>query len=305
MLALLLLADPLDYLGLKPGGWFEYTGFYSDSSAGDPRRDYDLKNRTDLGDEFTYQGHRALVITSVDSLHSDSAQPSDTVMSSVDTAYADSPWVRLITDIGIDTSLDLCAYRVPFTVGDRWSTGAEGQYVLDLDDDGNLDTLYILRDTVTVETLETVEVPAGTYDAYKLVDSTLGFIRLYTGDSGKMGLTRIQWWTPGVGMVRDSAELIAYVYYGSYLIPYLFQWRVHELTAAGVEEGRGEARALKVLSGAGWLGLLSPEPAEVELYSASGRLLRRLRVSGARRVELKPGVYFVKTEEGVLKGIVR
>ena len=305
MAFLLLISDPLDYLGLRPGYWFEYTGFYADSTAGDPKKVYDLRNRTEVGDEFTYQGHRAVSISSVDSLHNDTLQPSDTVMSKVDTAYADTPWVRFLTDIGLDTTLDLQMYRVPFAVGDRWSTGAEGFYLLDVDGDSQVDSVWVLGDTSAVETLETVEVPAGSFEAYKVIDSTTGFIRLATGDSGRLTIFRAQWWTPGTGMVRDSSELVLWGYYGSYLIPVAFQWRVHELSAVGVQERPEPGPGFELLGGEGYLLLSSPRGAWFEVYGASGRLVARLWVEGQRNLRLSPGVYLVKGPGGATKGLVR
>ncbi len=304
MLALLILADPLDYMGLVPGRWFEYTGFYSDSTAGDPKREFLLFNRTEVGSEFSYQGHRAVVITSTDSLWDTTGSYSDTIMSKADTAYSDTPWVRLITDIGIDTALDLAAYKVPLSVGDRWPTGAEGVYQMDVDNDGQIDTVWVLGDTTQVETLETVEVPAGTYQAYKLADSTVAFFKLYTGDSGTLNITRIQWWTPWLGMVRDSVELVASAYYGAYLIPAIFQWRVHELAAVEVKESQGGFPEIKVILGQKGLFVVAKKPRRVAVYSPDGRLLRALKVQGRAWIPLKSGVYLLKIGDRVFKAVV-
>ena len=286
--SVLFAQSPMGYLGLRFGNWYYYEGVYVDTLAGDPLRDYILYDTTKITEQFTYQGHDALTMVARDSAHS--AVYGDTIMAKADTAYDESPWVRLLSDITEDTTVDLYAYRTPLSVGDFWSTGLAGTYYWDIDGDFINDTIVIRKDTTYVEAQEDKTVPAGTFNCYKLYTKTRASAYVTTGaDTGQVLTDRWEWWYPGLGMIADTQHMEYIGYYGAIPIPLYHQWRSHNLVSVDVEEtaGAGLDQGIRVrLLGASaeiTFTLPGAGKALVSIYDPAGRVVE------SRQIETRAG----------------
>ncbi|MGB9590729.1 MAG: hypothetical protein ACPL68_07575, partial [Candidatus Hydrothermia bacterium] len=254
-----------------------------------------------VADTFQYNGHSALGVWTAHHMTGDSV--SDT--SYVDTFYNNAPWLMGRLHMG-DSVVDAYLARTPFTIGDKWSLGTEGKYTDDFDGDGSPDSILVRVDTIFVEDTETVIVPAGSFQAYRLrreASALVFYSSLPMVDSATLTGTTYFWWSPGNWGVKDTShnETVVYIFGTPYTITE-DEWR--ELTSlVGVEEvGRQKPVSLISSSVSPDKFLLSrPESGllEVSMYDPAGRLAMRCSSDkGSRMIldasALRPGVYFMR-----------
>ncbi|MEO0181360.1 MAG: hypothetical protein ABIN54_08650 [candidate division WOR-3 bacterium] len=304
VLVLLISQAPSSYLGFALGNWYYYEGIFRDSLAGDPMKDYDLYDTTKILEEFTYNGHHALSVYVKDSAHSDTW--GDTLMIKGDTVYDSIPWLMLLTDIGGATTVTLRAYKIPFTVGESWSTGLAGKYAWDIDGDLTPDTVIVRVDSAYVQAQEVKVVPAGSFNCFKIYVKTRASVTWVSGstDTGQIKTDRYEWWCVDTGMIADTSFTQYIGYYGNIPIPLYYEWRTHNLVDyyVGVAESpkRPSAFSFTVQNTDKGVRFVFGLPTEGEgtlsVYEISGREVESVAFSGVAGENSiawsgKPGVY--------------
>lgn len=114
-----------------------------------------------------------------------------------------------------DTSFWVNSYLVPFQIGSWWRTGLGGTYYVDVNGDGQLDTLDIWGDTTRVIGIEDITVPYGTVrDCYKML-----FVARQALSLEEQGfevretsyVRTYEWYKDSLSWVKDSTRLDAKV----------------------------------------------------------------------------------------------
>lgn len=287
MMFLVAIAAPLDYMGIEVGDVFVYQGWAYDSLAGDPMHADSLVDTVTVDTSFDYGGFYAVRMRGVDHF-----VLGDSTQTEADTAYNDSPWVRVMVDVA-EVPVESYAYRTPLSVGDSWSRGLAGTYFMDVDNDGVPDSVMIRCDTTYVEAQEDVGIWSGAYRLY--IKSTAWFLSSSYSDSGIITSDRWEWWVPGLGMVRDTVHQVWTVYYsGTFpiIIRTQTRWDMLTWTNRVLEELETEGIPLQVLP---W-GLANPGNEPLGVYRTDGRRVAVLPPGGSLR--LPRGVYLVRGAGG-------
>ncbi len=301
VLGLAWAQSPSEYLGMVfgqtatfQGGWVRWDGADSMDAA--------TVDTESVADTFQYSGYAALGVWTARHMTGDTI--ADT--SYVDTFYNDPPWLRGRAHLFGDIVVDAYYARTPFVVGDKWSTGVEGKYTTDLDGDYMPDSIEILADTLFVEDTQTVIVPAGSFQTYRLRREMFAdafYMSSPMVDSATIDVTAYLWWSPGNWMVKDTShsDLVIYIFGTPYPLTE-DDWRVL-VTLQAVEE-RASAKPVSLVSAnvSRDVFLLSrPETGllEVSVYDPAGRLaMKRSSDKGLRMIvntwNLTPGVYFMR-----------
>jgi len=293
--------SPSEYLGMVlgqtatlRGGWVRWDGADSLDAA--------TVDTESVASIFNYNGYDALGVWTAHHMTGDTF--ADT--SYVDTFYNDPPWLMGRAHLFGDITVDARYARTPFVVGDKWSTGIEGKYTGDLDGDGFLDTIEVRADTFFVEDTQTVIVPAGTFQTYRLrrdMAATAIYMSLPMVDSVNIGVVAYIWWSPGNWLVKDTShtDVVIYIFGTPYPITE-DSWR--ELVTLQAVEEWASARPVSLISAnvsRGVFVLSRPESGllEVSLYDPAGRLsVKASADKGSRMIlnaeTLTPGVYFLR-----------
>ncbi len=282
MLWLILGQLPSEYLGIEVGklAVFEGGWVYQDQYQ---TKQVSVVDTDRVVSSFDYNGNLAFEIYSVEVGTGDSNYTD----ASTDTVWNDPPFLMAKVYIGPNSKTDASVYKTPFTVGDKWSLGTEGWYYDDFDGDGQPDSLIVRADTMEVVAEETITVPAGTFQCFKLKEtlyavetkSSYGFMI----DSVVISAWAYYWWSPGNYLVKDTVHQDVTVYmFGT---PYPGTYDAHyELTAlTDVKEAPAES-APKLLTpvAKGVLTLQLPEgsPLVAVIYDPAGRKLGFWKVKG-------------------------
>ncbi len=201
-------------------------------------------------------------------------------------------------------------FVTPFTPGNVWrqypAMPLNRWVPVDVDGDGDLDTLFLENDSVRVVGQDVVTVPAGTYTAWHLLTWSSRRIR-YSEDSATNTLDSVvwmeethAWWVPNFGMIRDSSHLIISEY-GVFLDTVVVGKRQPIvrilLSSTPVQEPvppRPQPRALKVQVQPGRLHLVPLEPgARVRIQDLLGRVRFTGKLMVPTSVSLPKGVYIL------------
>ncbi len=293
--------SPSEYLGMEfgqtatfHGGWVQWDGSDSIKAA--------TVDTESVADTFQYSGYPALGVWTATHMTGDTI--ADT--SYVDTFYNDPPWLRGRAHLFVDNVVDAYYARTPFVIGDKWSLGTEGKYANDFDGDGLPDSIEIKADTFFVEDTETVNVPAGTFQSYRLRRESSAFVFYFSlpmVDSATMTGTSYIWWSPGNWGVKDTShnEIVVYIFGTPYPITQ-DDWR--ELITLEAVEERASLKPVSLVSASvsrGIFLLSRPESGllEVSVYDPAGRLAMKTSTDkGSRMVvntgAMTPGVYFLR-----------
>ena len=287
MMLFVIMATPLEYMGLDVGDVFVYQGWAYDSLAGDPMHADSVVDTVVVDTSFDYGGFYAVRMSGVDHFIM-----GDSTQTEADTAYNDSPWVRVLVDVA-EVPVESYAYRTPLSVGDSWSRGLAGIYSMDVDNDGVPDSVVIRGDTTYVEAQEDVGGWSGAYRLY--IKSTAWFLSSSYGDSGIITSDRWEWWVPGLGMVRDTVHQVWTVYYsGTFpiIIRTQTRWDMLTWTNRVTEEPGADGLRLRVFP---W-GLVNLGDGLMGVYRTDGRRVAILPPGASAR--LPRGVYLIRGTEG-------
>lgn len=299
-----VVQTPSSYLGIWPGKEAVFTGAWRHESymgGTDTARFQDTMRVTET---FIYNGYEAFRI-----LNSRHTTAGDTI---IDTAFTDSawnnaPWLMARGRVSDTISRDIFHMRTPFTKGDSWSTGIEGQYRDNFDGYAGLDLMEIRSEIVTVEDSEVVSVPAGSFFTWRIRKETKGCITQSSNpvlDSVLFERIVFMWWSPGNCVVKDTTYTlgIAFVLGNEFLDE--TAERRELISMAGTTEGSALPGTVKLLSSnpTGSFLRLSRPPLgalEASLYDPVGRLVLSASSAGGSELSvdlssLSPGVYFLK-----------
>jgi hypothetical protein len=301
VLGLAWAQSPSEYLGMVlgqtatfQGGWVRWDGSDSMNAV--------TVDTESVADTFLYNTYDALGVWTAHHMTGDTI--ADT--SYVDTFFNDASWLRGRFHITDTVVRDAYYARTPFVIGDKWSAGTQGKYVDDLDGDGMPDTMEIRADTFFVEDSETIIVPAGSFQTYRLRRDMVGaaiYLSSPMVDSVNINITAHLWWSPGNWMVKDTSHSdIVITIFGT---PYPItedDWR--ELFTLQAVEERASVKPVDLVSASvsrGIFLLSRPESGllEVSVYDPAGRLaLKTSTDKGSRMMvntgALTPGVYFLR-----------
>jgi len=301
VLGLALAQSPSEYLGMVLGQTATFRGEWVRWDGADSMRAATVDTES-VADTFTYNTYEALGVWTAHHMRGDTN--ADT--SYIDTFYNNPPWLmgkaRLFGNIVVEARYA----RTPFVVGDKWSVGTEGKYTDDFDGDGLRDTVEIRADTMFVEDTETVTVPAGSFQTYRLrrdLTASGFYMSSPMVDSVTVDITAWLWWSPGNWLAKDTShnDMVIYIFGTPYPIT-KDSWR-ELVTLEGVDEGTS-ARPVRLLSATvsrGVFVLSRPESGllEVSVYDPAGRLAMRASTHKGSRMTLNaktlaPGVYFLR-----------
>ncbi|MGC8894872.1 MAG: hypothetical protein ACP5QG_08525 [candidate division WOR-3 bacterium] len=303
LIGILFVQTPSQYLGITVGKTAVYSGRYKHNSytgGTDTARMMDTMRVTET---FTYNGHEAFRIFNV--RHTTAGTNIDTAFT--DSAWNDPPWLMARGRVSDTISRDVFHMRTPFTKGDSWSTGIEGNYRDNFDGYPGLDLMEIRSEIVTVEDSEIVSVPAGTFFTWRLKKDTRVCIKQCSNpvlDSVLAQRITYMWWSPGNCVVKDTTATIATAYVlGNPMLDETYESR--SLTyISGVDEASRSEGPVKLLSPNPTWGfiVLSRPPAGmlcVEIYDPAGKLTLSGSVSDGSEMALDisafpVGVYFLK-----------
>jgi len=293
--------SPSEYLGMElgqtatfQGGWVRWDGADSMDAV--------TVDTESVADTFQYSGYGALGVWTANHMTGDTI--ADT--SYVDTFYNDPPWLMGRAHLFGNITVDAYYAKTPFVIGDKWSTGTEGKYTEDLDGDAIPDTVEIMADTFFVEDTETVIVPAGSFQTYRLRREMLAdafYMSSPMVDSAIIDVTARIWWSPGNWMVKDTShnDMVIYIFGTPYPVTE-DDWR--ELVTLQAVEERASAKPVGLISASvsrGIFLLSRPESGllEVSVYDPAGRLAMKTSTDKGSRMmvntgALTPGVYFLR-----------
>ncbi len=277
LIGILLAQSPSEYLGITVGKMAVYAGRWRHNKytgGTDTARMVDTMRVTET---FTYNGHEAFRILNI--RHTTAGATIDTVFT--DSAWNDVPWLMARGRVSDTISRDVFHMKTPFTKGSSWSTGIEGNYRDDFDGYPGLDYMEIRSEIVTVEDSEIVNVPAGTFFAWRLKKDTRLCLTQCSNpvlDSVVVQRITYTWWSPGNCVVKDTFATIATAYVmGNPFLDETYESRVLTFLS-GVDETPRSS---------GLVRLLSPNPTPgpvvlsrpnagilyVEIYDPAGRLV--------------------------------
>lgn len=300
VLGLAWAQSPSEYLGMVlgqtatfQGGWVRWDGADSMNAA--------TVDTESVADTFTYNTYEALGVWTAHHMTGDTI--ADT--SYVDTFYNDPPWLVGRAHMFGDIVVDAYYARTPFVIGDKWSVGTEGKYTEDLDGDGMPDTVEIRADTFFVEDTETIIVPAGSFQTYRLRREMVAaaiYMSIPMVDSVNISVTVHLWCSPGNWMVKDTShnDMVIYIFGTPYPVTE-DDWR--ELVTLQAVDEKSSAKPVALIStniSRGIFLLSRPESGllEVSLYDPAGRLSMKVSTDKGSRMmvnagTLTPGVYFL------------
>lgn len=208
MLSTPLSAGPGNYIGIEFSKMWTYEGWSVDSSTLEVEVDSTI-DTVFVMDTLDYLGSPAFVLKKITKIIGDgSSSREDTLWEVGNFLYEkfELPW---------DSSIAVVLYKTPFQVGDTWSLGVTGTYIVELDSppDGIMDTVHVNYDKCEILGIETLTPPIGTVtDVYKI--GRIIEFDLWISSSGQGGPftgfgsdSIYEWVKPGLGTVVDSAEL--------------------------------------------------------------------------------------------------
>lgn len=308
---LIILAQALNYLGIKDGRVYEYSGWKRDSlyTPQGNSGSYSPKVETLIvSQSFMYSGHPAKgIYTAI------YYQSSQNIF--IDSVYEVSDSLRRLYIIGKKFNsnepykVDIKALVTPFSQGNNWRLGLSGPYIGDFDGDNSsqyADTLWWNRDTVTVLGQENVTVPLGTFNAYKIFVRLKGQIwsSLIKVQAGNLGFNPKSdsiirhyylWWVPNLGYVKDS--LYSFIRFSGPFSASIrsLSWEISELQDTSSIVSIAERKDNVLFSN----GTIKFEN-NVLVYDISGKLVFK----GKGILRLNKGIYFIRSEKSFLKLIV-
>ncbi len=301
-----LFAQPFTYLGITDGQMGAFSGNRKDSTyitgVGSTVNTAVKAETLFVDQSFTYMGYNAKGIQRK-AYYNGNPSPifEDTVYEVGDTMH------RLMV-VGRSSSstyvkADVKALVVPFAVGNSWTLGIAGNtYIADIDGDtnwANPDTFVITKDSMYVEAMGTITVPAGTFDSVYTIRLRLegrlwsSLVYSRTGSSSAAWSDSVYrnyyiWWKPGLGYVKDSLfQFAKWTYY--FVTIRNFSWETSELQGYWVD--LAENRKYPTFSGKGY----------AVIYDITGKKV----AEGEGKIPLRRGIYFVVQDGRVYKYIVR
>jgi len=203
-----LIAGPGNYIGLELNRMWKYDGWVLDSSV----LGFEMDTTIDtvfVMDTLTYLGNPAFILKKITTVVGGGSSTRE------DTLWEEGDFLNGELVMPWDTSISVALYKTPFQVGDTWSLGVIGTYIVELDSppDGIMDTVYIYYDRCKILERDSLNPPLGPVtDVYKIeraiqfdlwISSTAqgGPFNGYGTDS------LYEWVKPSLGTIIDSSEL--------------------------------------------------------------------------------------------------
>ena len=241
-----LYAGPIgDYLGISRGTLWAYKEVKKDSSWGPLGISVTLDTIRDTAriiEEFIYQGDSAYLKEEISVNDAGAETLTDTLWEEGDSLIG-----HILGPLPIIGTL----YKTPFEIGKSWRPSWDTLYLIDIDEDGEEDTLRMIEDLVRVLSQENISVPFGEIEgAYKLKRTVKvnGWVSFYgLGATFEAETYYFQWYKPELGAVRDSSYGIVSEYIGDSLVSRKYIWIEKELTYMSHEAGVRENRTIEYL----------------------------------------------------------
>lgn len=203
-----------DYLGLSKNNLWVYNRVAKDSSwgiLGDFSSTDTLRDTLKITEEFVYQGNPAYILKKISVKDIPVFEAIDTLWEEGDSLVGP---IRPIPGLPLDTTIIGTQYVIPFEIGKSWRALPSDLYLIDVDMDGEKDTVRIIEDSIRVISQEDISVPFGEVEStYKIKRSIKieGWLSIMGFDFGAEGIT-IEWYKPYLGRIKDTTYATITVY---------------------------------------------------------------------------------------------